>query len=251
MDATVLKYPTALDECSSIDLKDLDLDGKPELIVETAAGRTVGPSLIFKWDGRKMVDITPITTVDGEKRSAFRQIIVSDKPILGKLVIFDFDPLHENAPRSVYTMKNGEIVLEGTYDIVSYIGPSKVTLNNGKFEAQDAAEIEHDFPADAQYTLTVKNVSDHQRAVRAEVTVNGNIVLKPKDFCAEPPPKDRKGKAWEGHDDDDDKDSDHFKRCKPKPEAYAIVNMKTKNKINVKVYGREDSKVQLTIVKKP
>ncbi len=250
MDTTVLKYPTALDGCSFMELKDLDQDGKPELIVETVNGRSVGSPVILKWDGRKLVDISPTSTVDGETNRTFRAVNISDKPILGRLVIFDYDPVHEDAARSVYAMKNGQIVLEGTYDVVSYIGASKVTVNKGKFEVQDAAVINHPFPAEAQYTLTVKNVSDHNRAVRAEVTVNGSVVLKPQDFCSTPPPKKTDKKWWTGNDDDDDRDDDHCKRCVPKNEAYAIVNMKTANEIKVKVYGRKDSKIQLTLVKK-
>lgn len=123
-------------------------------------------------------------------------------------------------------------------------------LNKGKTEVQDAAVINHPFATEGQYTLTVKNVSDDNRAVRAEVTVNGNVVLKPQDFCSAPAHPKNDKKWWDGHDDDDDRDDDHCKRCLPKNEAYAIVNMKTANEIKVKVYGRKDSKIQFSLVKK-
>lgn len=249
MPKSELQEAGMLDQCTDLEIKDLNLDGVPELIINTIADKRPGPPIILKWHVNHLVDITPVEKTGATVKNALRTTLITDKPIKGRLEILDYSTDDPASKRRIYYFDGERILLDGEYDYVTII-PSSGIKNQGNSAIAEAYKLTPTFESDGEYTLTVKNVSDHNRSVRAEVTVNGSVVLKPQDFCSAPPQPKKDRKWWKGHDDDDDHDEDHHKRCVPKLEAYAIVNMKTANEIKVKVYGRKDSKVQLTLVKK-
>ncbi|QDK45622.1 hypothetical protein DOM22_10915 [Bdellovibrio sp. ZAP7] len=235
---TVQQYPTSLNGCFEVEQKDLDQDGKPELVVSTSFGREVGIPSILRWNGRQLVEITPVENKSGKLVKKFRQMTVSAKPIGKKLLIVDVDPNDKFAKKRIYLKEGDSIKLVGEYDMVSFIPVgSEVTFNP-------------EFPLDGEYTLEANVLSNHDRAVRAQISVNGSKVLNSQDFCVGTQPDKKDKEKWAGRDDDDDADIDRCKRCKSKKDVYATVNLKQKNEIKVTVYGKKDSVVRVTLVKK-
>lgn len=243
MSDSVLNDKDELGNCSNIEIKDLDGDKKPEVLVQSSnsKGQSLAP-FVFSWSGDKLIDITPTSVVDGDSISAFRKLSISDIKIGKSNLIIDrpFESNDENGKIITYLVDNGKINSNGTFDFFDILEP--------KSKKKPAPIVlKPSFAEDGSYVLDVKNLSAHNRAVRAEVTVNGVIVLKPQDFCSAPP--NRKNSDNQ-RDDDDDMDEDKCKRCSPKASAYAIVNLGKTNEIKVKVFGRGDSKIQLSLVKK-
>lgn len=243
MPDTVLSDKDALGNCSSIEIKDLDGDRKPEVLVKSSnsRGKSLAP-YIFSWNGEKLSDITPTTVIDGDTVSAFRKLSISDAKIGKSNLIIDqpFESNDDNGKVKTYLVDNERITLNGTFDFFTI-------LENQSRKKLASTILKPSFAEPGTYTLDIKNLSSHNRAVRAEVIVNGIVVLKPQDFCSTLPNKNNRDNL---HDDDDDKDEDHCKRCTPKNSAYAVVNLKAVNEIKVKVYGRADSKLQFSLVKK-
>jgi len=159
MSPTTLQMNDEITGCFKIETYDFDGDKKPELLIKRVDGRVVAAPALFKWDGSKLVSITPTKLVSGQPQNVLDQIEINPTPVNGKILIKSIseDP---NAPTEIYSFTNGD------------------------------------------YILTVKNLSKHNRTVRAEVYVNGVLVLKPKDFCKFPKASVR----WIKHLDDDDED---------------------------------------------
>ncbi|WP_374028695.1 hypothetical protein [Bdellovibrio bacteriovorus] len=134
----------------------------------------------------------------------------------------------------MYQFVNGDIKLIGTFNYISMIPKTTSLISKPTV------------PTEGTYILTMKNVSNHNRAVRGEVIVNGSVVLKPQDFCKAPPPKT----PDKGTDDMDDKNEHRLKRCLQKRDVYAVVNLKKTNEVKFKIYDRGDSLVQFTLNKK-
>ncbi|MDG0817956.1 hypothetical protein [Bdellovibrio svalbardensis] len=236
---TLLNDPDQLQGCFKLTKYDLDQDGIDEVVVERIDNVAIMSPTILKWNGKQLQDVTPMDPTN-PATSIFRNITIFEKPVQRRLIILDDDFANDQFSKSrIYRFENGKIELVGEYDLVSYLG----NLNGSKVQNISGA-----FKEEGTYILTVKNVSDHNRSVRAEVVVNGSVVLKPQDFCKTLPPKKYVGRKDD--DDNDDENEDHCRRCVPVSEAYAIVNMKTANEIKVKVFGRRDSKIQLSVVKK-
>ena len=243
-----------LANCGDMSFKDLDGDGKPEVLVDTNdinSGAPNGSPYIFKWDGKTIKDITPFNVSGNRKITAFRSVEFVDA---GKSVLILDSPATYHLHGEVmgvsndksfksFALQNGSVVQTATFDYL------KIFNKNTK-KKKDETFVVNPTLVDGVYTLDIKNLSGHNRAVRAEVTINGSVVLKPEDFCEAKPPKKTDKDAWKGNDDDDDRDEDRCKRCKAKSEVYAIVNIKTANEIKVKMYGRKDSVLQLSLVKK-
>ena len=235
---TVIKDVSDLNECVGLLVFDLDQNGTDEVVV-TRMDMTVAISpLIFSWIGGQLRDVTPR---DGEYE-VLRTVTFVDKPVRGKIVIFDEEPDVSASKLRIYKFEGGKVVLDGEFDSVTYAAP---TVGNAP------VVINPTFPAAGTYVLNVKNVSDNlNRAVRAEIFLNGSLVLKPQDFCESMQPAKTDKKAWMGHDDDSDSDIDHLKRCKAKKDVYAIVNVKQTNELKIKVFGPKDSKIQVSLTKK-
>ncbi len=237
------QIPAELDGCSDVEVKDLDGDGVPEVIVHAFQFNTE-MLYFFKWDKDHLTDITPSQADSkGSLDVAFSNPAVSTTSVNGKAIIIDTPNVDDTSGLTkIYTFSNGQIHQTGSYNFFKII--------EKKFWKTDVVILNPSFSSEGAYTLDIKNLSKHSRSVRVEVIVNDSIVLKPQDFCSSPQPKKTDKDKWRGNDDDDDKDEDHCKRCIPKNEAYAIVNLKKTNEIKVKIFGMQSSKIQLTLTKK-
>lgn len=241
MDPPVLEMADEVEGCSEIELRDLDNDKIPEVVVKRIAGgmaRQDGPPAFFKWDGKKLVSITPTKVLNDEKFNALHSTLIADKSINGDILIIDTLPDNPEAPRRFYIMKDGKIILKESHAFVTFLGKHE------KVPVDFAPKL----PEEGEYYLEVTNLSEHKRAVRAEVFINGSKVLKPEDFCADPAPKNLK--RSDRDDDAEDGNEDQCRRCNPKGQVYAIVNMKKVNEMKVRVFGKKDSKVKITLNKK-
>jgi hypothetical protein len=233
---TVVQVPDQIEHCFDIDTKDLDQDGQDELIIKVAEGRETNPPLIFHWDGERMVDVTPMERNSlGYLVVKLRTVQITDIPVKKKLLIVDFNENDLMEPRLIYELQNGKIVPQGSYSFISFLAPQKNLKNEFRI-------LKHTLESEGEYTLRIRNLSDHKRAVRADVIINGSTVFKSKDFCESPQPSRAHKDKWSGNDDDDDNDEDKCKRCTPKAEVYTTVHLKKENELKVKVYGKKDSK---------
>ena len=136
-------------------------------------------------------------------------------------------------------MKDGKIILKETHAWSAFLTNEikKQKVFNPKLQTEGA------------YYLEVKNISEHNRPVRAEVIINGVTVLAPKDFCHSVPLALVNGKGVE--DDDDDGNEDKFKRCPAKSGIiYAEVNVKKPTEVKIRLFGKKNSKVRITLDKK-
>lgn len=238
--------------CDEIKIQDLDGDNKPEVMITTVDKVGANPYIyFFKWDGEKLIDLTPATNGTPD----FRAVTITDVKIDNKALIIDSPAIYrlhgeesdisENKSEKTYFLQDGKFVEIGSYDffeIVTKKLKSKVATTT--FSPR--------FLTDGSYTLDVKNLSKHKKPIRAEINVNGNTVLKPQDFCQSPPPKDnKKNKHGKHHKhNDDDMNEDHHKGCKPKKDVFAIVNVKGPTEIKVQLYGPGDSALQISMKKR-
>lgn len=244
------KLESELGNCDEIQAVDVDGDGKPEIIITSRdpnSGSKESDFRIFKWDGKQFADLTPLVTVDGEQTTAFRNAelinmgnstLIVEKPWVMTL---HGEPQGSTVGQSykVYSVKNGKIEQQEALDFFEIFTKKADRPATPKL-------LSYEVPSAGTYIFEMKNISTHKYAVRAEVLVNGSVVMKPADFCEGSPKNKTKGSKG----DEDDSNEDHLKGCKGKVSNYAIVNLKTKNTISVKIFGTKDSRMQLTIKKK-
>jgi len=232
MGDTVLKMPDELNGCSEIESYDFDGNKKQEVLIRRIDEKVDAAPSFFSWDGGKLVSITPTEMVQGHIQTVLDKIKLI--PTNGKVLIeaISEDP---SAPIQTFTLVNGQISLQDTHTLLFFADnlTKQPTIVNKTIPNGD-------------YILTVKNVSKHNRTVRAEVYVNGVLVLKPKDFCKFPKAPIRWVKRYDD-DDNDDHDEDHCKRCDPKAGVYAQIKVTGPIEIKVKIFGRKDSKLQISL----
>lgn len=239
MENTITQFPEEITGCTELIFKSLDSSKKPELIVNSILGKEDASPAIFKWDGNKLISVTPTSNYNGKIYNAFKKVIFGNELVDGKILIVSISSMPD-APKKIYTYNNGQIVLKDTHELLAFVDNS----------TKQPTIISKTIPS-GDYILEVKNLSTHKRTVRAEITVNDVVVLKPKDFCKNPNSAIKWAKLKNEHDDDDDDiNEDQCKRCDPKIGIYAPVTVSGPLEIKVKLFGTRNSKIQLTMDKK-
>ncbi len=239
MGATVVSDPDELSGCTDIVFKDLDGDSKPELQVFTSNTRgDVRSPIILKWNGKNFADATPIIASGTHKVSAFRQASVADVKEGSSNLIIDspFESLDKDGLTRIYVLKNSKVTLLYTYpwwELVVKSTAIPVVLTQTL-----------SLPA-GTYTLEIKNRSaDLSKAVRAQVQVGANVIIKPIDLCSGPTPKGYKPP------NDGDNNEDKNKGCIPRKSTYATVAIKGNEVIKVTAYGATGSYLEVSLLKK-
>jgi len=204
----------AIDEKSDVTLSDINNDGIKEIVVSDSDDKgKYQESHILKWNGKTFEEIKFQLT---ERESTLLSEL--DLEALPLLVYKDVLESKEEKLHKIKQMKtNGSLVDLGTFNFAKIISKETEKLEERQYDIEDVSE--------GQYTLEVKNLSKHQRPVRAEISINNVVVLKPTDFG------NRKPKYFEKQNAD--------------------VNLKSKgNELKVKLYGNKNSKIQITLKKK-
>jgi len=234
----------AIDDMSDINLSDINNDGINEIVVTRSDDKGKYPeSHILKWNGKTFEDIKFQLT---ERESTLLSELELDA-----LPLLVYEDVLQNQEKSLHKIKqmkpDGSLVDLGTFNFIKVISKESKKVSEINYDIEDVSE--------GHYTLEVKNLSKHPRSVRAEISVNDIVVLKPTDFCHGKPKifvkqKDKKGNPV-SEDDDDDENEDKCKRCDPRKDIYATVNLKSKdNVLKAKLYGNKNSKIQITLKKK-
>ena len=244
IDYRLSSYP--LDVGCEIALQDLDGDGINEVLVkETNWKDDTNENYIFKWVGNSLIDTTPIIKDESIhfKSSGLLDMSISTFTIGGKHLIFARAPTIVNKEfgqdlHRIYQFSNNTLEEQGTFEYLTTV--EKV----GKLPIETAEGVT---PAtEGKYTLSVKNISDHNQGVRAEVSINSSVVIKSADFCSPPPPKENKiEKVVDG-----DANEDHQKGCRTKSEVSVDLTLMKVNTIKVKLFGKKGSRILVTIKKK-
>lgn len=228
---------------SHMEKYDLDGDDITDIVIENfdPQGQPIDAH-ILKWNGTNLENITPLGK-DGV--SILEGLSLDIQEGLPALLFFD-EYQSRTKYRRILELTPKGFVDHGTFNFVETI------LKKDK-EVQVSTFNDVKLPA-GLYTLEVKNLSKHKRAIRAEISVNGVVVLKPEDFCSKKHKKYVKIKDKKGtdiiEDDDDDNDEDNCKRCDPRKSIYADVPILANNTIVVKLYGKKNSKIQVSLKKK-
>jgi hypothetical protein len=238
MPKSSLNYSNELVGCAEVELKDIDGDGRVEVLVKNANSKAeFDPPLIFKWNGKNLVDLTPVVTEDGMALSAFRDLSIMGGRE-GKSNLLVDSPFSSSTDKNtrVYAVLNSKVTPLGSYPFYRLYSKIK-TIPDERTETLA-------LPA-GTYTLEIKNRSaDQTKAVRAQVQVGANIVIKPVEMCSGPAPKGYKPP------NDGDGNEDKNKGCVPRKSTYATVAIKGNEVIKVTGYGATGSYLEVTLLKK-
>lgn len=248
---TIYAFESSIEDCSKeFSLIDLDGDKRPEIVVKTEdkVGNEEAPNL-FKWDGRKLVEITPTVIFESDRINALRSVKITAAKINSSSLIIDSPEVHylhgeesgtsDDKTYKTYLLIDGMLKQTSSYDFYDY------TLKDAN-EKPEWESLETRFLTAGDYILEVKNLSEHKKPIRAEVVVNGNVVLKPQDFCQSLPV----GKPKPEFVGADDLNEDKMKGCPPKADAFAMVNLKEKNDIKIRIFGPGGSAASISLKKK-
>lgn len=240
-------YETFLfQDVSPVRCVDLDEDGIDEVIVTNldTKGRNYD-SHILKWSDANLEHVTPLNK-EGYSiliNLSYSWAVGGPKPVL----LFDeFHPAASPAEDGITYRRAMELTNKGFLDLGTFDFVDYVIKDSHKVKEQVLSEIEI---KPGVYTLDVKNLSKHEHAIRAEITLNGTVVLKPGDFCAKPNSSSAQ-KNSKGPDDESDKNEDGLKRCVPKSDVYADVTLAKVSSIKVKLYGNKHSKLLVSLKRK-
>ncbi len=235
---TTLNYSRELANCTDVSVKDLDGDGKGEVLVTTTNMKAEeNAPFVFKWNGVNLVDLTPMRTVQTFKVNNFRELSISDVKDGSSLLLVDY-PLDGSTDTQVklYSLKSGKINLLNAYPWYY------LNQKTGSTPLLDSVTLS--IPA-GTYILEVKNRSvDQTKAIRAQVQVGSNIVIKPNDLCSGPAPKGYKPA------NDGDNNEDKNKGCVARKSTYATVTIKGNEVIKITGYGATGSYLELSLLKK-
>ena len=229
---------------------DLDGDSVSELIITDYTRGGFSRSSILKWSGTNLENITPLSS--NNKSGIFSKLQIEAFPLIVSEGSAD---RVGDTPRKKY-QKVQQLTSNGFADVA--------TFDFFGIVIKESSEIEERFFEDkglskGHYTLEVKNLSKHKHAIRAEISIEDVVVLKPADFCKEKPKKFEKQKDKKANEipeeDDDDLNEDGYKRCQFKNDIYTDVTLTKANdfsvtNINVKLYGNKNSRIQVTLKKK-
>ena len=233
-------------ENSKVYLIDLDNDKINEVVVVNYSLKGYdSDSKIFKWIKTGLIDISPAG--QNGKPGIISQLDLDALPLIVYSQIIE----SKSGGPDIYTQKiahlsSGSIIDLGAFDFIKVISKTARKVVESTYQLGNLEE--------GSYALEVKNLSNHTWSVRAEISINNIVVLKPTDFCKGKPKPFIKQKNINGNhidEDDDDDDEDQCKRCDPKASVGATVNLKKENNvIRVKLYGNKNSKVQVTLKRK-
>lgn len=156
-------------------LKDVDGDGLNEILVSFAGPRGPYSEWILKWDGKRLVDLTPTVEDDGVITSAFASAIFEDLDGDGKLELIACDPYHYREPCDVYHLRKGAFLKTETLVFWKrYVG--RFATHPDTFEVTNP---------DASYVITVVNGDQGgaHRVTDASVLVNGELIARAEDLA--------------------------------------------------------------------
>ena len=223
-------------------LLDLNGDGINEILTENFGDRGgVISNSIFQWKNGNLVDITPMDPTPDLVDSLFKNLSITNHKINNSLLLINQG---ETSTTSYLLGANGFATESASFLAILEKKEKKPLVENYNLPASNITT--------GTYTIEIKNISNHKKNVRAEISINGSIVIKPEDFCVEKPkpkPKHNNNKH-DKDDDDDDGDDDGCKRCKPKNIVYADVQLNATNTMTVKLYGKKKSVIQVSLKKK-
>lgn len=225
--------------CSDLIVGDLDGDSKPEiqLITSTLKGEDNAP-MILRWNGSVLQELTPSVARGSRKVSAFRNAVVTTAKDGLSNIILDAPFSSEDADSlfKLYAIKSGKIAGIGSYNWYR--------LKNKTTTTPSVQTETLSLPA-GTYTLEVKNRSaDLTKAVRAQVQIGANVIIKPGDLCSGPAPKGYKPP------NDGDNNEDKNKGCVPRKNFYTTVTLTGKEVIKVTGYGATGSFLEVSLLKK-
>ncbi|WP_413578556.1 hypothetical protein ACLVWU_08460 [Bdellovibrio sp. HCB290] len=235
MGKTVLQGEETIAACGEMIFDDLDGDGKPEVMVTLVdlKGYEFSRSILV-WNGDHLKDVTPVSKTDGGRIVGSWSPSISDA-LEGKSKLI-IDSGESGKQTGIYVLRDGKIEQIASYDW--YRGRDKET---GRLRPINE---KLNLPA-GTYTLEVKNRSaDQTKAVRAQVQVGANIVIKPNAMCAGPAPAGYKPP------NDGDGNEDKNKGCVPRKSTYATVTLKGNEVVKVTGYGATGSYLEVTLLKK-
>lgn len=235
-----------IDDKSALTLADIDGDGVNEIVVTRYDDKMIlWESHVLKWTGNTFEDIK--FPVRGKESNLLPQLDLQALPLLVYREMIDpGNDLPLISKFQVKQMTSKGLIDFGNFNFVKIVTKDSKKAEEKQYDIKDVSE--------RQYTLEVKNLSKHSRAVRVEISINDVVVLKPTDFCHRKPKlfvkqKDKNNPMPE--DDDDDQNEDQCKRCDPSKDIYANVNLKSNdNALKAKLYGNKNSKIQITLKKK-
>ena len=226
--------------CSGIEAADFDGDGVNEILLSKVSFHVNDGPGVFNWNGLQLNEITPIK--DGV--SILRDFVLTDSQLDGLPLLIDY-PFKEGADESaipnfndsvfVYQLSGKSFQKKGAFEFIEII--KKDSNSPGVFQGEFL------LASPGRYFLEAKNVSVHKKAVRAEISINGRVVLKPGDFCSDV------GKA-ERTEQEGDLNEDMLRGCKSKGEVYVEIPLETKNTIAVRLYGNKKARLQISVRKK-
>ena len=244
IDYKLSSYP--FDAGCEISLQDLDGDGINEVLAKDTNWRDSSTEhYIFKWSNKVLVDITPIIKDDSInlESSGLLDMGVSTFTIEGKHLLYSRAPTIINKEfgadqQRIYQFRNGNLEEQGTFEYLTNLEK----LNKGPAENVEVATLS----VEGEYTLEVENISDHKDGVRAEVTINTNVVMKPADFCN----SGLFNFFKKDNGDNSDANEDHLNGCKTKTKVSVNITLMKVNTIKVKLFGKKGSRIQVTLKKK-
>lgn len=269
-----LKPRNKLSGSCEISLIDLDDDNTNEVVVTMAGNRYIFGSIYFKLGTEELIDVTPInpdpTSAGG---SEFSNLLISDikidgRPLLVEKVARDMDPPRYLTKVYIFDNQFNKIGSYAEYFLIrktqldSKLSSKSVYQEN--YPIYSEGLIEFDWPQDEPtgvlpkvsgvYELEIKNLSEHKHGVRADLIVNGVQAISPIEFCE--PKSEKNHKKDKDHDNGDDNDEhdnnrDGLKHCKIRDSVKVDVNMKAgKNVLKLKMLGKKDAVIQLTLNRK-
>lgn len=243
---TKLNDEDELNGCDEITPQDLDGDRNPEIIVTTTDEfGSNAEKYFFKWDEEKFVDITPWKI----NNSAMNAPQVTDVKVGKSNLIIDSprvwylhgveQGLTGDSIYRTYLVENAKMQMTGYYSFFDV-----VTKEPG--DRAKLVTLETRFVTAGSFILQIKNHSPHSKAVRAEVFVNGKLVLKSQDFCKSAPKLQTK-LVVQG---DDDFNEDKMKGCAQKTDVSAVITTKDRPEIKVRLFGPGGSAVSVSLKRK-
>lgn len=163
---------------AQVELKDVDGDGFKEIVASFDGLRGPYSVWILKWNGRRLIDLTPKAEEDGATTSALQDAVFEDLDGDGKLDLIASNPYDPTEPSDVYRFrkgtfqKTGELVFWRRY--IGGIGGSAETFDVNN--------------SDVPYAVTVVNGDDHgaHRVTDGGVLLNGELIAVASDIAVRP-----------------------------------------------------------------
>lgn len=164
-----------------VEMVDIDADGRKEIRIDFAVNRT-GETWLFRWDGKQLVNLTPMT---GSVATRDQQTTLFDADFLdvdndGTQEIYVRPQYSQNepVPPAVLYRLRGEGYVEDTLLVGAWSFESKGST-------PETLAVPFDLPTGARgpYTLRIVNGPDGAaRATRAQVWINRRLIVLPANL---------------------------------------------------------------------